>query len=174
MLALRRFRSKALGVEGNGKPWSTFRVPPHPRISLILPLHGVSYQQVRTYAAAAQAAGVSGLWFPDHLINETRPDRGVLECWTALAAVAATTEELPIGPLVLTTALRNPTLLAKQVATLDAIAPGRLRLGLGAGGLTYADTCKAYGLAELTPGETRRALRRNHHLHTTSTDPGAG
>lgn len=53
----------------------------------------------------------------------------------ALAAAAATTRRLRLGPLVCCNDFRHPALLAKEAATLDRISQGRLQLGLGAGWL---------------------------------------
>lgn len=120
-------------------------------LSLILPIHGVSPAQVFEAAAAAEKHGLDGLWVPDHLLNVGRPEAGVLECWTLLSALAARTERLALGPLVLTTPFRNAALTAKSIGTLDALAPGRLRLGLGSGGMTYEATCDQYGYPKLSP-----------------------
>jgi alkanesulfonate monooxygenase SsuD/methylene tetrahydromethanopterin reductase-like flavin-dependent oxidoreductase (luciferase family) len=124
-----------------------------PVLSLILPIHGVDPEQVFAAARSAERAELGGLWVPDHLLNAGHPTNGVLECWTLLAALAGRTVRLPIGPLVLTTPFRHPVLVAKSAATLASLAPGRLRLGLGSGGMTYAKTCQQFGYPELSPGE---------------------
>jgi alkanesulfonate monooxygenase SsuD/methylene tetrahydromethanopterin reductase-like flavin-dependent oxidoreductase (luciferase family) len=67
-----------------------------------------------------------------------------LECWTALTALAATSDNLTAIPLVLSNPYRHPALVAKMAATLDAVSGGRLILGLGAGGAP-ADAA-AFGL----------------------------
>lgn len=56
-----------------------------------------------------------------------------MEVWTSLAAIAAVTSRIEIGPLVASTGFHTPAMLAKQAATVDAISGGRLVLGLGAG-----------------------------------------
>ena len=58
----------------------------------------------------------------------------VLECWTTLTAIAVSTSDVKVGPLVLNVANRDPALLATMAATLQDISAGRLLLGLGAGG----------------------------------------
>ena len=62
------------------------------------------------------------------------PDRSVLEATTLAAAALALSPNLHVGTLVLDVTKRHPALTAKIAATLDAIAPGRFTLGIGAGG----------------------------------------
>src|SRR5262245_24508103 len=116
-----------------------------PRISLAVPVHATGYAETITAAQAAERIGLEGVFVPDHLLNLSRPEAGVLECWTVLAAVASATVRLKVGTLVLTTPFRHGPLVAKQVATLDAIAPSRIVLGLGSGGFTYEATCAQFG-----------------------------
>ena len=53
--------------------------------------------------------------------------------WTSLAALAASTERVLLGPLVASAGFHEPAMLAKQAATVDGISGGRLILGLGSG-----------------------------------------
>jgi alkanesulfonate monooxygenase SsuD/methylene tetrahydromethanopterin reductase-like flavin-dependent oxidoreductase (luciferase family) len=58
---------------------------------------------------------------------------GPWEAWSSLAALAAVTKKVELGPLVACTSFHNPAMLAKKAATVDEISGGRLILGLGAG-----------------------------------------
>ena len=58
---------------------------------------------------------------------------GPWEVWTSLAALAAVTSRVELGPFVASTGFHAPAMLAKMAATVDAISGGRLILGLGAG-----------------------------------------
>ncbi len=57
-----------------------------------------------------------------------------LECWTTLTALLCQTQRIRAVPMTLANPYRHPALVAKMVATLDAISGGRVTLGIGAGG----------------------------------------
>jgi len=86
-------------------------------------------------ARTAEGVGFDSLWLGDHLLYDLPGGvtRGPWEAWTALAALAAATERVELGPLVASTSFHAPAMLAKQAATVDAISGGRLIVGLGAG-----------------------------------------
>ena len=95
----------------------------------------VPWPEYLDLARRVEAAGYDSIWVGDHLIYDL-PDgstRGPYEAWTTLAAIAAVTDRVEIGPLVASTSFHMPAMLAKQAATVDAISQGRVIVGLGAG-----------------------------------------
>ena len=65
--------------------------------------------------------------------HEGRASQGVWEGWAIIAAIAAVTSRVEIGPLVSCMSFRNPAYLAKLADTIEEISGGRLILGVGAG-----------------------------------------
>jgi len=95
----------------------------------------VRWPELRAIAVAAEESGFDSLWVGDHLLyrDDGRPERGPHECWATLAAVAAITSRVEIGPLVACASFHPPAVLAKQAAAVQEVSGGRLMLGLGAG-----------------------------------------
>jgi alkanesulfonate monooxygenase SsuD/methylene tetrahydromethanopterin reductase-like flavin-dependent oxidoreductase (luciferase family) len=94
------------------------------------------WPDLRAMALRAEELGFDSVWTGDHLLYRRPGDdraRGPWEAWTLLAALAAVTSRVTLGPLVAATAFHAPAMLAKQAATVDEISGGRLVLGLGAG-----------------------------------------
>jgi probable F420-dependent oxidoreductase len=122
----------------------------------------LSWDGVRRTAETAEAAGFDSVWVSDHLFLDWSkyggpPDnQGSLECWTTMSALAAVTEQVRIGSLVLCNDLRNPALLAKMAASLDLLSSGRLDLGLGAG--WYEPEYRAAGIDFASAGVRIRRL----------------
>jgi probable F420-dependent oxidoreductase len=76
-----------------------------------------------------EAGGIDSIWQTDRLISKAP----ILECMTAMAALAGRTRRLKFGMNVVSLALRDPVLLAKQCATIDVLSEGRLLPGFGIG-----------------------------------------
>src|SRR5215207_4591697 len=107
-----------------------------PRIGIQLPEveRLVRWPEYLAMARAAEEVGLDSIWVGDHLLyREDGDERGPWEAWTMLAALAAVTERVELGPLVACTAFHPPGLIAKMAATIAEISGGRLVLGLGAG-----------------------------------------
>ena len=87
------------------------------------------FSQILELAEHAEALGFDSVWVGDSVLARPR-----FEALTTLAAVAARTQRVRLGTAVLLPMLRQPVVLANQVANLDLVANGRLILGVGIGG----------------------------------------
>jgi probable F420-dependent oxidoreductase len=111
-------------------------------------------------ARRAEGAGYSTFLICDHFIDE--PFGHQLAPLTALATVAAATTRLRVGSLVFSNDYRHPAMLAKEIATLDAMSNGRVELGLGAG-FSKAEYDRA-GLPFDPPGVRVDRLEESIHV----------
>jgi alkanesulfonate monooxygenase SsuD/methylene tetrahydromethanopterin reductase-like flavin-dependent oxidoreductase (luciferase family) len=95
----------------------------------------VTWPEYLAMARAAEEVGFDSVWIGDHLLyrGDGRKTRGPWDAWSLLAAIAATTERVRLGPLVACTAFASAGLLARKAAAVQEISGGRLVLGLGAG-----------------------------------------
>ncbi|WP_055402502.1 MULTISPECIES: LLM class flavin-dependent oxidoreductase [unclassified Mycobacterium] len=100
---------------------------------LFLPQVRLSVADIAERARHAEASGFDGMAFIDHLEAPGLPDESIWEAMGVASWVAAKTERLRIGHLVLCDAFRHPAVLAKQAVTLSDASGGRFDLGLGAG-----------------------------------------
>lgn len=95
---------------------------------------GLTWPRWQRLVRAAEELGFYGLYRSDHFTNAgTTTFDEALELWSSLTWAAANSERLTFGPLVSPISFRNPSILAWQASAVDALAGGRLRLGLGAG-----------------------------------------
>ncbi len=88
--------------------------------------------RLATLAADAERAGWDGFFLWDHVIRR-QPWQPMVDPWVALAAVAAATERIVLGPMVTPLARRRVSVVARQTVTLDLLSQGRLRFGVGLG-----------------------------------------
>jgi alkanesulfonate monooxygenase SsuD/methylene tetrahydromethanopterin reductase-like flavin-dependent oxidoreductase (luciferase family) len=104
----------------------------------------VDWPETRTFVQLVEALDFDSFWVMDH------PASG-FDAWSSLAALAAVTERIRLGPLVSCVFYRSPTMLARLAADVDRISGGRLVLGLGGGnherefaklGLPFPSTAK--------------------------------
>lgn len=98
--------------------------------------HGNEADTALALVRACEEAGLDSVWVADHFmfVDEDHPDREVpiLESFVTLGAMAAVTDRIRIGQLVVGAPYRNPALLAKACTTLDVLSHGRSIIGLGA------------------------------------------
>jgi len=135
-----------------------------PHYDFSLPGKPTSLGAVAGWAQRAEELGFDSVWVSDHLFYsfarygaDPRP-WGSLEPVTTLAGVAAVTDRVHVGSLVLCTPFRTPAVLAKEAATIDALSDGRHELGLGAGWLEQE--FDAFGYDFGTVGSRFDALER--------------
>ncbi|MEX2646263.1 MAG: TIGR03560 family F420-dependent LLM class oxidoreductase [Gaiellaceae bacterium] len=95
---------------------------------------GVGWDEWLALARTCEDAGLAGLFRSDHYSSTiATADRGSLDAWATLAALAARTERLRLGTMVSPVTFRHPANLARIVATVDHVSGGRVELGMGAG-----------------------------------------
>ncbi|HZU77376.1 MAG TPA: TIGR03560 family F420-dependent LLM class oxidoreductase [Dehalococcoidia bacterium] len=95
---------------------------------------GLNWERWRHITSLVEELGFESQWRSDHLFpfGEEKA-RDSLEAWSSLVELAARGARLTFGTLVSSMTFRHPSMLARQAAAVDALAPGRLVLGVGAG-----------------------------------------
>ncbi len=94
---------------------------------------GLSWPRWQRLVRAVEELGFDGLYRSDHFVAPEGPYEDALELWVSFAWLASNTERISFGPMVSPVSYRHPVMTAWQVSGIDALAGGRLRLGLGAG-----------------------------------------
>jgi F420-dependent oxidoreductase-like protein len=120
------------------------------------PQAGATVKTLLDRADMAERLGYHSFWLVDHFWSPGMPDVDLLEAVTMMSALAARTERVRIGTLVLCNSFRNPALLAKSLTTIDHISNGRLEVGLGAGWMEQE--YRAYGYEFPSVGTRLRQL----------------
>jgi alkanesulfonate monooxygenase SsuD/methylene tetrahydromethanopterin reductase-like flavin-dependent oxidoreductase (luciferase family) len=95
----------------------------------------VRWPELLAIARRAEEGAFASVWVGDHMLyrGDSREERGPWDVWAVLAAIAASTERVKLGPLVASTAFHPPGLIARMAAAIDEISGHRFVLGLGAG-----------------------------------------
>jgi F420-dependent oxidoreductase-like protein len=115
-----------------------------------------AWRRTTEVARQADELGFESIWLFDHFHTVPRPtDEITFESFTSLAALAAITERVRLGHIVICTAFRNPALTAKMISTMDTISGGRMELGIGAGWKQDEWIAYGYGFPE-TPERLAR------------------
>lgn len=111
----------------------------------IEPQQGASYEDQLRVAQRAEQTGFDAFFRSDHFLNMGQGDPlpGPTDSWVTLAGIARETSRIRLGTLVTSATFRHPSLLAIQVAQVDAMSSGRVELGIGAGWFEQEHT--AYG-----------------------------
>ena len=119
----------------------------------------VTWDEWVALAGACEESPIEALFRSDHYLSVVgQTDRGSLDAWATLAALAAVTSTLRLGTLVSPVTFRHPSVLAKNVVTADHISGGgRIELGMGTGwleaehdtyGFPFPPTGERFGMLE--------------------------
>lgn len=127
-----------------------------------LPQIRMPYDVIEQRVRCAEDLGFHSAWFMDHLAPPAMPDSDCFEGWTLVTALAARTERIRLGHLVLCDAFRHPAVLAKMATSLDVISNGRLDLGIGWG--SVAAELQQFGITSDGAGVRARRLRETIEL----------
>src|SRR4051794_13527093 len=104
----------------------------------------VTWEDWVALAQTADRNGFEALFRSDHYLSVIgKHERGSLDAWSTINALAGVTDTLRLGTMVSPTSFRHPSVLAKSVVTADHVSGGRVELGLGAGWLEAEH--RAYG-----------------------------
>lgn len=136
-----------------------------------------AWRRTTEVARQADRLGFESIWLYDHFQTVPRPtDEITFESFTSLSALAAMTERVRLGHIVVCTAFRNPALTAKMISTMDSISGGRMELGIGAGWKRDEWLAYGYGFPETKERLARLAddlevitamLAGDRHHHAT-------
>ena len=126
-------------------------------IVLFLPQMRMSLDDIVGRARAAEAAGFTGIAGMDHLAPPMAEGQPMYEAMLTTAWLAAHTERLRLGSLVLCDAFRHPAALAKEAVTLDHASGGRFELGIGWG--SVVDEFGTFGVEPVAPADRVQRLR---------------
>ncbi len=155
---------------------------------VFLPQMRMTFDAIVSKAQTAEASGFRGMAFMDHMVPPLAATHPMHEAFVTATVVAARTEHLRVGHLVLCDSFRHPAVLAREALALDHASGGRFDLGIGSGSVVAE--FEPYGVPVL-PGpdrvrrldETLQVLRalwsgqtvdfdgEFHHLHAATMAP---
>jgi alkanesulfonate monooxygenase SsuD/methylene tetrahydromethanopterin reductase-like flavin-dependent oxidoreductase (luciferase family) len=124
---------------------------------LYLPQMRMSFDRLVASARAAESAGFAGIAGMDHLAPPGAEQHSMYEAMVTTTWLAAHTERLTVGSLVLCDAFHHPAVLARQAVSLDHASDGRFELGIGWG--SWADDFSRFGVEPPEPAARVRRLR---------------
>jgi alkanesulfonate monooxygenase SsuD/methylene tetrahydromethanopterin reductase-like flavin-dependent oxidoreductase (luciferase family) len=127
--------------------------------NLFLPQMRLSFDDLVARARAAEAAGFSGMTGMDHLAPPLAYEQPMFEAIVTTTWLAAHTERIALGSLVLCDAFRLPALLARQAVSIDHASGGRFELGIGWG--SVPDEFTTFGVGATEPRERVDRLRES-------------
>lgn len=128
------------------------------KLGVLLPTFNERAETAFEMADAAQAAGLDGVFAYDHLWPMGSPERPSLAPFPILAAIAARTSSLVLGPLVARVGLVATEVLVEEFTTLERLAPGRVIAALGTGDKLSEAEMVAYDRGGLSADDRRRLL----------------
>jgi alkanesulfonate monooxygenase SsuD/methylene tetrahydromethanopterin reductase-like flavin-dependent oxidoreductase (luciferase family) len=123
--------------------------------NLFMPQMRLSFEQLAARARAADAAGFVGMTGMDHLAPPLALEQPMYDAIVTTTFLAANSERLKVGSLVLCDAFRLPAVLARQAVSIDHLSGGRFELGIGAG--SVPDEFPVFGVG---PTEARDRVAR--------------
>src|SRR5687768_17626414 len=91
--------------------------------------HMPDAQALVEYGVRMEQLGFDSLWVWDHILLGVDPNFPIIESLTLLTAIAARTNRIKLGTGILVLPMRNPVILAKQLACMDLLSDGRLLMG---------------------------------------------
>jgi alkanesulfonate monooxygenase SsuD/methylene tetrahydromethanopterin reductase-like flavin-dependent oxidoreductase (luciferase family) len=127
--------------------------------NLFLPQMRLSFDDLVARARAAEAAGFVGMTGMDHLAPPLAYEQPMFEAIVTSTWLAAHTERIRLGSLVLCDAFRLPALLARQAVSIDHASGGRFELGIGWG--SVPDEFTTFGVGSTEPRERVERLRES-------------
>jgi alkanesulfonate monooxygenase SsuD/methylene tetrahydromethanopterin reductase-like flavin-dependent oxidoreductase (luciferase family) len=129
---------------------------PAPEFHVFLPQMRMTLDAIVERAQVAEAAGFVGMSGMDHLVPPLAQEHTMYEAMTTNMWLAARTERLRVGSLVLCDAFRHPVMLAREAVAIDHASGGRFELGIGSG--SVEDEFFTFGLGPQSARERTSRL----------------